>query len=651
MAKTLTVVLAADVDNFRRKMRSAEGQMDDFGRAGGRMGGMASGLGTAMAGAAVAAGALAVALGVDAVKAAMDEEQSLASLNRTLANLGFAGASAGVEAFINDLQYASNVSDGTLRPAFDRLIRSTGDVEQSQKLLKIALDVSAGTGKSLDSVVQALGRAYDGNTGSLGKLGAGLSKAQLATGDMDVITKQLAKTFEGQAKTASETLKGKVDGIKLAADELSEAFGTGLVNGLADAVGGMDNLEAAMRDAGPAMETLGSNTIKVIIGLYHGAVATFYELAKGLDAAAGAVIDFRHLIGSLTDAEYAAAKAENDLAYAQAEAGAAAASAAGEAAWATLTWNEAAVAFDAGAMSGGRLAQTIGEVGHGAMAAKPHVEDLGGGLDGLGNSAEKATPKFDAMKERVAGLTDLLKQQAAEVVQAAEAITSWRETMTTTLMGGVSLQAAFEQQGSEGGVSLLEAFRQQLANVGNFGGLLEQLKQSGASDELINQIAGMGPDMGSKLAKQMIDEGLVKTISDEWKATRDKIYEITSTIVPDFLLLGQEEAIKMMDGTEQQIEKSEKRLRAIGQKVGKPIGAEIKDAIAQAVAAAVAAAEASGRAAARNITGGGATGGGSSAGTVTGTSFGTPQAGAAALQIWLNQANSRAGITAPKVFA
>lgn len=648
MAKTLTVVLAADVDNFRRKMRSAEGQMDDFGRAGGRMGGMAGGLGMALAGAAAAAGAFAVKIGTDAVKAAMDEETELARLNTTLTNMGFGSATDQVSSFIDSLQYSANVSDSTLRPAFDRLIKSTGSVTESQKLLKLALDISAGTGKSLDSVVGALGKAYDGNTGALGKLGTGLDKATLKTGDMDSITRKLAERFDGQASAAAGTLKSKLEGVSIAAGELQEAFGAGLLDGIQGADGSISDLEQTLRDMQDSAGDVGKFIGGALAMAFYNMSLTVRALGATLSVLDKGWILLLHSLGKITDAEYNARMAAAD---------------------ANLAFDAQAMAAAAAGMANSAMGMFAADAGkqfeyqqYAAYGDKKALEDNAGSADDaagahdrLGSAVEKATPAFDRAKERLNGLTSLLQSQTAELEKATTAITTYREQLTGDIMAGVNLGQAFQQQGEEGGVSLIDAFRQQLADAGNFAGLLQQLKDSGASDQLIQQIAGMGPELGSQLAKQMLDEGLVKTISDEWNATREKIYAITSTIVPDFLILGQQNALSMLEGTETQIAKSEKRLRTIGEKVGKPIGAEIKAAIAEAVAAAVAAAEAAGKAAARNINPGGGgnsgTGGASSPGTVDVTSFGTPQAGAAALQIWLNQANSRAGITAPKVFA
>ncbi len=47
--------------------------------------------------------------------------------------------------------------------------------------LALALDVSAGSGRSLQAVTEALSKAQEGNLGGLTRLGVGLSKAEIAT--------------------------------------------------------------------------------------------------------------------------------------------------------------------------------------------------------------------------------------------------------------------------------------------------------------------------------------------------------------------------------------------------------------------------------------------------------------------------------------
>jgi hypothetical protein len=170
--------------------------------------------------------------GKASVKAFAEDEKAARSLALALANTGNAFAQIEVEKFIGDLQRTTGVLDDNLRPAFRTLLTATGDVTKSQKALALALDISAGTGKDLSTVSAALARGYAGQTTGLSRLGAGLTKATLATGDMDLITGELAVKFQGQAIEATKGFAGQMALLTVSVENAKEAIGEGLVGAL-----------------------------------------------------------------------------------------------------------------------------------------------------------------------------------------------------------------------------------------------------------------------------------------------------------------------------------------------------------------------------------------------------------------------------------
>ena len=93
----------------------------------------------------------------------------------------------------------------------------------------MALDLQAATGKPLETVTNALGKAYDGNTTALGKLGLGLDASTLKTGDFNKIAAELDATWGNFAEdTADSTQKG-LDRVKIALDEANESIGMALL--------------------------------------------------------------------------------------------------------------------------------------------------------------------------------------------------------------------------------------------------------------------------------------------------------------------------------------------------------------------------------------------------------------------------------------
>ena len=168
------------------------------------------------------------------VKAFAEDDAAAKSLGMTLKNLGLAyGANVGtVNGFINRLEAQTGVLDDELRPAMDRLLRATGDVAKSHELLNLSLDIAAGTGKSVTQVSQSLQKAYLGQTAAIGRLGVGISKADLATGNFEDIQKRLVALFAGQAASAADTYQGSLDKLTVAGNNAKETIGKGLVDAL-----------------------------------------------------------------------------------------------------------------------------------------------------------------------------------------------------------------------------------------------------------------------------------------------------------------------------------------------------------------------------------------------------------------------------------
>ena len=167
-----------------------------------------------------------------AIAAFAADEKAAKSLEVQLQNTGFAFSAPGVEAYISSLQSLYGVLDDELRPAFQQLLTATGSITKSQDALQTALNVSAATGKSLSEVSAALTRGFSGNTTGLSRLGAGISKATLKSGDMNKIMEELNAKFASQAAARLETFAGKMSLITVASADAKEIIGKGLVDAL-----------------------------------------------------------------------------------------------------------------------------------------------------------------------------------------------------------------------------------------------------------------------------------------------------------------------------------------------------------------------------------------------------------------------------------
>ena len=166
------------------------------------------------------------------VKAAAADEKAQKQLALALKNVGLGRDAATSEAFIQKLQSEFGIVDDKLRPAFQQLAVATQDAAQSQKLLQIALDISASTGRDLASVTGAISKAYLGNNTALGKLGVGISKADLKAKSFDEIMKQLSTTFAGSATASANTFQGSMDKLSVASANVQEIIGKGIIDSL-----------------------------------------------------------------------------------------------------------------------------------------------------------------------------------------------------------------------------------------------------------------------------------------------------------------------------------------------------------------------------------------------------------------------------------
>ena len=621
MSKTLTIYLAADLRKFTGPLRLAENQAQGFGGHVDRLGATLSGmLGPALIGAGVAAGALAVALGVDGVKGAIEDEAAVAKLAKTMDNLGLAQDTTAAEASIDAMQRQYGVADTVLRPGLDRLIRSLGDTEDATAALDLAVQISAGTGKSLDAVVQALGKAYDGNTAGLARLGAGIDSATLKTGDMDLITAKLSKTFAGQAQAAASTYQGQLARLAVGFDELKEAFGRGFLDGLGDANDTTNDFMDTMKDLEPELASIGSAAAEAAIGFVKltGTLVTFNDnVRKGGDflTARYAISLLRNAdaLGIISDEAGAAAEAEYQLylanngligqmdplarglyaaslrwqEYANSVRDAKAASTSG---WLTPMEQREMVSPTVAAAieAGSTMDRYTGKlVEYGTV-----VQSVGGSSASAATSADLLTTAFELQSKVVDTGSEALKRQTGELAAANAAVAQYASNLAGQLLGGIDLGAA-QQTGSQLGITTLAAFDAQIAQANWFGNVLEEVRRQGGSQALIDYMAQAGPEAGGRFGQEAIDNGLIPTFSSKLDAVIASANELSQAMVPEYLRAGVDSAEQNLEGLATTFGENADKLAKIGKRIGKTIGDNSRVEILRAVADAIAEAEAS----------------------------------------------------------
>jgi len=226
--RTLKLNLLADVDQFNKSLANADDRTKSFSS---KIGKYSKAMAKSFALAGIAAGAYAIKLGVDGVQSAIEDEKSQITLAQALKNTTDATDAqiAATEKYVSATQIRYGVSDVKLRASLGSLVRATGDVTEAQKLNNLALDISAATGRDLETVSLTLAKAYDGNFGSLKKLGIPLDEAILKSKDFNVVQGELTKLFGGAAAANTATYAGQLAIVRERFDELKEGIGVSLL--------------------------------------------------------------------------------------------------------------------------------------------------------------------------------------------------------------------------------------------------------------------------------------------------------------------------------------------------------------------------------------------------------------------------------------
>jgi hypothetical protein len=223
------------------------------------------------------------------VKAAAADEKAQKQLALALKNVGLGRDVAISEAFIQKLQSEFGVVDDKLRPAYQQLAVATGDTAQSQKLLQIALDISSSTGRDLASVTGAISKAYLGNNTALGKLGVGISKADLKAKSFDEIMNQLSDTFAGSATASANTFQGSMDKLSVASANVQEIIGKGIIESLK-----ILSEDSTVSDLATGMEEFATAISESIQGLAI-LIAQIKSIPKIPGGGSGAIFDIDKL--------------------------------------------------------------------------------------------------------------------------------------------------------------------------------------------------------------------------------------------------------------------------------------------------------------------------------------------------------------------
>jgi hypothetical protein len=463
--------------------------------------------GVAVGAAFAATTALVVAGLGKAVNAAIEDQKSQALLAKQLENT--TGASrmtiAATEDFISQMQFATGVADDALRPALGSLVRATNDLTTGQDLLNLALNVSAGTGRDLETVSLALGKAYNGNLGGLTKLGIALDPNIIKTKDFGAAQAELTKQFGGAAAAAANTYEGQLKRLGTVWSELNETIGYAILNNIyvKDAIGRLPDAAAAAIKAfgkeglGGALNAFLDNmgVVGAYVKLWAASVVHEYNnMAKHANNAlqlltlglVNLVPGYKKAMGevmnnlALTDLQMQASRMYID----------------------DLT--NALYEQEAQAKRNGAAADRLsGQAEALGYKLAPVVEQL----DKVGGAAKKVdTTVTDAAKALQDDLTKALDAAKTGLDDAQGAFDDFAESVSTGLKDAFSFKDA-KDAGDETGAGFLSGLRDQVKGINDYSANVQTLLQAGLSQDALAAVLAAGGESGAAIALELIKGG------------------------------------------------------------------------------------------------------------------------------------------------
>lgn len=238
------------------------------------------------------AGGIAAAAGMAlfakrSIDAALAQERLDKQLQLSLRSIGQEFELPGVRNFIADLQSATNITEDQLVPALRQLIAQTGDLQSSQILLSKALDISAGSGADLDSVLNAINKAAIGQYTSIGKLGVGFTAAEAKSMGFVKLMQSLDK-YAGSAEEQTKTFAGQLKSFQISAGEATETLGQGFLTAASIIATGSDELDVFGKKLEKAATTASDLAVGLSLEFAKEGLGAYLDLAQiGLEGFVG----------------------------------------------------------------------------------------------------------------------------------------------------------------------------------------------------------------------------------------------------------------------------------------------------------------------------------------------------------------------------
>lgn len=584
-----------------------------------------------------AMGAAVTKFGIDAVKAASADQAAQLKLAKTLQNVTKAteAQTAAVEQFITAQQFATGVSDTQLRPALETLVRATGDVTKAQNLLKLGLDVSAGSGRDLESISLALAKAQGGQFTALQRLGIVIPDNIKKSKDFAKVQEYLNSLFGGQAAVAADTFEGKLRILRERLGEAQETIGAklipvltnlvdaflnnvmpaiervanggfkGLTTEIANFLSGLTGMAAIIKQViltlvgmkiamvaltvgPPIIAAITSALTTMRIATLYGA-AGFGVLATAIRGALAStgigllVVGLGLVIGKLIETKIAASETDQTIRIMESN-GTKAFRGMSQAAQGTI------VTINAVALAASRAADELDNAGIKSVKqgrVPPVAVKVPGASDSIASSAGKAakavTGLSDAAKSAQSQMTrlgDELTRNNDILAKAKDAYASFKSGIVSVITGIIDFgQAATAETGT-----FLENLVAQAAKAQDFGNKVKQLLAMGLSETAISQVLAAGADAGTKIADEIIAGGatVVNQINTLVSATQSVADAVGESAATQFYSAGVAAGQALVDGVKAAIAAAGLSVTATGTIVNQAGIDQVNAAIAKA---------------------------------------------------------------------
>lgn len=441
------------------------------------------------------------------------------------------------EAFITSVSQLAAVSDDELRPALASLVTGTKNLQTAQRLLKIALDTSAGTGLSLQAVSEGLSRGFNGNNRALAKLSPELKKLVQEGGSFADVLKVLEANFGGAAQASANTAAGGMRKFQIALDEAQEAIGEALLPYLEQLlpvlVGAADWFRRNAKAVVIAVAAFGSiaavlvgvkaalvayNVVAAATTLANTALATSgfaVQISTGVGiatavAGAAALVGIGIAIKNATKANYEYAKStvkvteetglmKNMIDRARQSADAERAATAAAQASRQKAAEAAKKAADAAKQLYTNTKQALADAKQQLRDYATSLADAVRGYASLSNAVQTANDSEsaynDALAERMAAYEELNKLQKSGIFTYEQ----MADASERVARAEAAVSAA---QGKR--VNYAQQFRDQISAAKRFAGQLQALIGQGLSRAGLAQLMNLGPVAGSEVAADLL---------------------------------------------------------------------------------------------------------------------------------------------------